>query len=90
MTWDWPKKIQRSLTGKASDANQENGENTEQESTKTKANFEIELDWTRDCIMPTIAYTIFKITSTKLYILIVTLSSKDNVKLTKLLEEGFK
>ena len=40
--------------------------------------------------MPTIAYTIFKITSTKLYVLIVTLSSKDNVKLTKLLEEGFK
>ena len=34
--------------------------------------------------------TIFKITNTKLYIPIVTLSSKDNVKLVKLLEEGFK
>ena len=34
--------------------------------------------------------TIFKITNTKLYVLIVTLSAKDNVKLTKQLNEGFK
>ena len=40
--------------------------------------------------MSTIADTTFKITSTKLYVSIVTLSSKDNVKLVKLLEEGFK
>ena len=40
--------------------------------------------------MSTIADTKFKITNTKLYIPIVTLSSKDNVKLVKLLEEGFK
>ena len=40
--------------------------------------------------MSTIAATTFKITSTKLYIPIITLSSKDNVKLLKLLEEGFK
>ena len=40
--------------------------------------------------MSTIANITFKITSTKLYIVIVTLSSKDNVKLIKLLEEGFK
>ena len=39
----------------------------------------LELDWTRDCI-----------TNTKLYVPTVTLSSKDNVKLTKLLEQGFK
>ena len=32
----------------------------------------------------------FKITNTKLYVPIVTLSSKNNVKLVKLLEEGFK
>ena len=32
----------------------------------------------------------FKITNTKLYVPIVNLSSKDNVKLVKLLEEGFK
>ena len=40
--------------------------------------------------MSTIADTTFKITNTKLFIPIVTLSSKDNVKLVKLLEEGFK
>ena len=31
----------------------------------------------------------FKITNTKLYVLMVTLSSKDNAKLVKLLEDGF-
>ena len=40
--------------------------------------------------MSTIADTTFKITNTNLYIPIVTLSSKDNVKLVKLLQEGFK
>ena len=40
--------------------------------------------------MSTIADTTFRITKTKLYIPIVTLSSKDKVKLVKLLEEGFK
>ena len=40
--------------------------------------------------MSTIADITFKITNTKLYIPIVTLSSKDNVKLVKLVEEGFK
>ena len=40
--------------------------------------------------MSTIADTTFKITNTKLRVPIVTLSSKDNVKLVKLLEEGFK
>ena len=34
--------------------------------------------------------TTFKITSTKLYVTIVTLSTRDNVKLTKQLNEGFK
>ena len=32
----------------------------------------------------------FKLTNTKLYVPIVTLSTKDNVKLTKQLNEGFK
>ena len=50
----------------------------------------LELNWSKDCVMSTIADTIFKITNTKLYVPIVTLSSKDNVKLAKLLEEGFK
>ena len=40
--------------------------------------------------MSAIADTIFKTANTKLYVPIVTLSSKDNVKLAKLLEEGFK
>ena len=39
--------------------------------------------------MSNIAATTFKITI-ELYVLIATLSSKDNVKLKKLLEEGFK
>ena len=40
--------------------------------------------------MYTIADRTFEIINTKLYVPIVTLSSKDNVKLVKLLEEGFK
>ena len=47
----------------------------------------LELNWSKDCVMSTIADTTFK---TMLYVPIVTLSSKDNVKLVKLLEEGFK
>ena len=48
-----------------------------------------ELNWTKDCVIST-ADTTFKITNTKLYHPIVALSSKDNVKLVKLLKEGFK
>ena len=40
--------------------------------------------------MSTIAATTFKITNNKLYVPIVTLSTKDNVKLVKLLEGAFK
>ena len=51
----------------------------------------LELNWTKDCIMSSVAgATTFKITSTKLYVPIVTLSTKDNVNLTKQLNEGFK
>ena len=50
----------------------------------------LELNWTKDCVMSTIADTTFKITNTKLYVPIVTLSSKGNVKLVKVLKEGFK
>ena len=49
----------------------------------------LELDWTKDCTMSAIADTTFKITNTKLYLPIFTLSSKDNVKLVALLEERF-
>ena len=61
----------------------------------------LELNWNNNCIMygaDTYAVgnnannreTTFKITSTKLYVPIVTLSTKDNVNLTKQLNEGFK
>ena len=44
----------------------------------------LELNWSKDCVMLTIADTTFNITNTRLYALIVTLSSKDNAKLVKL------
>ena len=58
----------------------------------------LELNWDINCVMygadanagGTDRETRFKITSTKLYVLIVTLSTKDNVNLTKQLNEGFK
>ena len=61
----------------------------------------LELNWTKNCVMyghDTYAdgdnannrETTFKITNTKLYVPIVTLSTKDNVILTKQLNEGFK
>ena len=53
-------------------------------------NIHLELNWSRGYLMSTIADTTFKITNTKLYVPIVTLSWKYNVKLAKLLEEGFK
>ena len=49
-----------------------------------------ELNLSKDCVMSTIANAKFKITNTKLYVPIVALLSKDNVKLVNLLEEGFK
>ena len=49
----------------------------------------LELNLGKNLVMPIIANTEFKITSTKLYVPIVTLSSKDNLKLVRLLEEGF-
>ena len=50
----------------------------------------LELNRTKDFVMSAIHATIFIITNTKLYVPIVTLSSQDNVKLVKLLEERFK
>ena len=49
----------------------------------------LELSWSKDCLMSTIAAATFKITNTKLCVPIATLSSKDNGKLVKLLESGF-
>ena len=53
-------------------------------------NIHLELNCSKDCVMSTIADTIFKIINIKLYVPVVTLSSKGNVKLIKLLEEGSK
>ena len=55
----------------------------------------LELNWTKNYVMSTADNnnnnkTTFQITSTKLYVPIVTLSVKDNVHLTKQLNEGFK
>ena len=56
----------------------------------------LELNWTKTCVLSSVNAanannpTSFKITKTELYVPIVTLSTKDNVNLTKQLNEGFK
>ena len=51
----------------------------------------LEVYWTKNCVMSNIAGDrTFKITNIKLYVPMVTLSTKDNVNLTKQLNEGFK
>ena len=51
---------------------------------------ELSLNWIESCLLTVANTAIFKITDVKLYVLIVTLSAEDNVKLSKLLSEGFK
>ena len=51
----------------------------------------LELSWTNSCVMTSIdGATTFKIASTKLYVPVVSLSTKDNVNLTNQLNEGFR
>ena len=55
----------------------------------------LELTWTKDCVISSNNaaggnVVLFKITDTKLYVSIVTLSTKDNTNLTKQLNDGFK
>ena len=51
----------------------------------------LELNWIEDCILSIAGDPEkFKITDAKLYVPIVTLSTKDNVNLTKELNDGFK
>ena len=50
----------------------------------------LELNWRRDCVMYAIADITLKIRNRKLHVPIITLSSKNSVKLVKLLEKGFK
>ena len=48
----------------------------------------LELNWTKNCVMSGIVRNIeIKISNTKICIPIVTLSTEDNVKLTKQLDE---
>ena len=52
---------------------------------------ELSLKWYENCILSSAGdNATFTITDTKLYVPIVTLSAEDNVKLSKLLGEGFK
>ena len=51
---------------------------------------ELSLKWYETCLLTAATTATFKITDAKLYVPIVTLSSEDNVKLSKLLSEGFK
>ena len=48
----------------------------------------LEWNWSKDCLMSTTDETLFTIKKHQ-YVAIVTLWSKDNVKLEKLLEDGF-
>ena len=50
----------------------------------------LELNWIEDCILSSAGdYVKFKTTDAKLHAAIVTLSTKDNVSLTKQLSDGF-
>ena len=62
---------------------------------------ELSLKWIENCVLTSAAIgananatgadsATFKITDAKLYVPIVTLSAEDNVKLSKLLSDGFK
>ena len=123
-------KYKTSITGKTSNANQENGVNTEQENTKIKKNLDIVvplkylsnfwrpldiplincevsliLTWSENCVLTDIktqtargtrvainapTNATFKITDTKLYVPVVTLSTENDKKLLEQLRTGFK
>ena len=51
---------------------------------------ELSLKWYERCLLTAATTATFRITDAKLYVPIVTLSIKDNTKLTRLLNEGFK
>ena len=129
-------KYKSSITGKTSDENQENNENTEQGNTKIKKNLEIAvplkylsnfwrsldmplinceisltLTWSENCVLTNITTqtaaaaqgdnpareridaptsATFKITDTKLYVPVVTLSTKDDNNFLEQLKSGYK
>ena len=51
---------------------------------------ELSLNWIERCILTVANTETLKITDAKLYVLIITLSAEDNVKLSKLVSKGFK
>ena len=51
---------------------------------------ELSLNWIERCVLTVANTATFKITDTKLYVPIVTLSAEDNAKLSKLLSKVFK
>ena len=52
---------------------------------------ELSLTWDPNCVLCTLAVaSTFTITDAKLYVTVVILSTEDNVRLPKLLSEGFK
>ena len=52
---------------------------------------ELSLRWYENCILSNVAgNSTYKITDAKLYVPVVTLSTEDNAKLSKLMTEGFK
>ena len=56
---------------------------------------DLELTWHKDCMISSVnpapnQVVSFMITDTKLYVPVVTMSTKDNTDLTKQLNEGFK
>ena len=52
---------------------------------------ELSLKWCENCILSSTGTAVtFEITETKLYVPVATLKTEDNVKLSKLLTEGFK
>ena len=54
-------------------------------------NVEFSLRWNQNCVLSNLfGNSTFTITDAKLYVPLVTLSAEDNVKLSKLLSEGFK
>ena len=55
-----------------------------------KCNVELSLKWYETCLLTTATTATFEITDAKLYVSVVTLSVEHNLKLSKLLSEGFK
>ena len=60
----------------------------------TNCEIELDLSWSKDCVLieqnNNITGVNFFITSTKLYVVVVTLSINDNIKFLENMKQGFK